>query len=406
MLIELRPHQEEALKKLDDGKILAGGVGSGKSLTAVAYYLRKHVQKAVYVITTAKKRDSYDWEGEFAKFGVGRTEDATVAGILKVDSWNNISKYECVEDAFFIFDEQRLVGSGQWVKKFLKIAKKNAWILLTATPGDTWLDYIPVFVANGFYKNRTEFKLNHVVYNTHAKFPKVDHYVNVMQLVRNRERVLVEMPYPKHTVRNEHTVKVQHDELAFRKVLKDRWHVFEDRPIRDVSELFIVMRKVANSHPSRLDAVVELMKKHPKLIVFYNFNYELERLRTLKDVKIGPNEETFEVAEWNGHKHEDVPNADRWVYLVQYTAGAEGWNCIETDATVFYSLNYSYKIWEQAHGRIDRLNTSFTDLHYYTLKSSTVIDSWIWKALTEKKNFSEASFKWSPNKVTRAKKAA
>ena len=384
MAVDLYPHQRAAIEKLGNGKILWGDVGTGKSLTAAAYYMEREAPKDVYVITTAMKRDSLDWERDFVKFGVGKAKDATVAGVLTVDSWNNIGKYEDIKDAFFIFDEQRLVGAGAWSSKFIKLAKHNHWILLSATPGDTWMDYIPVFIANGFYTSRTQFKREHVVYNTFSKFPKVDRYVQTGKLVRLRNSILVEMPYLRHTVRRSVNVPVEYDEGLFEKVVKGRWNPFEERPVRDVAELFMLMRKVAYSDPSRLLAVRQLTRKHPRLIIFYNFDYELERLRTLAD--------EVTLAEWNGHKHEEIPDTDKWVYLVQYVAGAEGWNCITTNAIVFHSMTYSYKNWHQAHGRIDRLNTPYTELFYYTLMSKSMIDTVVRKALVAKKSFNERRY--------------
>lgn len=397
MVVELRPHQEKVLDKLHTGAILKGNTGSGKSIASLAYFVTKvcggdlndiHSIKQprdLYVITTAKKRDAYDWDTDAIKLGISRHRDSSVAGIqLTVDSWNNIGKYEEIEGAFFIFDEQSTVGSGAWSKKFIKISKKNNWILLTATPGDTWLDYITVFVANGFYKNRTEFLREHVVYNHYQKFPKVDHYVNVGKLVRLRNSIVVEMPYTHHTVRHSKYVDVSYDKELFRKALIDRWHVYEQRPLRDVAELFHVMRKIVNSDPSRIAAIRRILNRHPKLIIYYNFDYELEILRGLaKDTT---------VAEWNGHKHQPIPDTDKWVYLVQYTAGDKGWNCITTDSEAFYSLTYSYKVFHQAHGRIDRLNTPFVDLNYFILKSDSFIDNAIMESLSQKKNFNESDF--------------
>lgn len=381
---ELRPHQRTALQQLSDGKILWGGVGSGKSRVAVAYYETEHRHKDVYVITTAKKRDSQDWVGEFASIAVGREPNATVHGLLTVDSWNNIDKYADVQGAFFIFDEQRLVGSGAWVKAFLKIAKHNKWIMLSATPGDTWLDYIPVFVANGFYKNRTQFKREHVIYAPFTKFPKVDRYVGEGRLIKLRNQILVHMPYPKLTIRHSETVHVDFNKELMDTVLKNRWHIYQNRPIKDVAELYGVLRRVSNSDPSRLRKVEELLEKHPKLIIFYNFNYELDILRRLG--------EKVAIAEWNGWRHEEIPVSRSWCYLVQYVAGSEAWECVETNATVFYSLTYSYKLWEQSHGRIDRLNTPYKDLYYYMLRSKSGIDTAIWRSLHAKKNFNAASF--------------
>lgn len=395
--MELYPHQQKAVDELHNGAILVGGVGTGKSMTSLAYYhtkvckgqihdnLRYPEPTDLYIITTAKKRDHGDWEKDAINFGLVKDPELTPGNVrMTIDSWNNIGKYREVKNAFFIFDEQRLVGSGQWSKDFIELAKHNQWIVLSATPGDTWLDYIPVFVANGFYKNRTEFKRQHVVYNTFSKFPKVDRYVDVGRLVRHRNAVLVEMPYVRHTTRISTDVPVDFDVDLQHKALAERWHVFEGRPLRDVAELFLVMRKIVNSHPSRLAAVRKLMAAHPKLIIFYNFDFELEILRTLSD--------EVTVAEWNGHKHQPVPDTDRWVYLVQYAAGSEGWNCIETDAMVFYSLTYSYKMFHQAHGRIDRLNTPFKELKYYILISQSVIDKAIRRSLKAKRSFNESSF--------------
>lgn len=377
----LRPHQLEALSKLKNGSILAGGVGSGKSMVSAAYYAQTHSDRDVYVITTAKKRDSLDWQREFARFAIGMDEGETVGGLLTIDSWNNIHKFENIKGAFFIFDEQRLVGSGGWVKSFLRIAKANQWILLSATPGDTWLDYIPVFIANGFYKNRTEFKAKHVIYKSYTKFPAVDRYVDVGKLVRHRNEILVRMPYERHTTRHTIMLDVGFDEGLMKRAMKDRWNPFEDRPIRMSAELFSVMRKIVSTHPSRLEALYQIMEKHPRLIVFYNFNYELEILRGVEGI---------EIAEWNGQKHQDVPTSDRWLYLVQYTAGAEGWECIETNATFFWSQDYSYKRTEQAYGRIDRMNTPYGNLFYYLPMTKSYIDRAVRRAYKEKRDFNES----------------
>jgi hypothetical protein len=376
----LQSHQLEALRKLKNGCILWGAVGTGKSRVALAYYIEHESPKQLIVITTAKKRDSLDWDREAAGFAISPYEDSTYHGLLVVDSWNNIEKYQNMRNCFFVFDEQRLVGSGTWVKAFLKIARNNDWILLTATPGDTWLDYVPVFVANGFYKNRTAFKREHVVYSPYAKFPKVDRYLGVQRLNRLRNQILVHMPYMKETIRHEKTIFCEFDDVVLDNVIKARWNVYEKKPIRDVAELFMVMRRVVNEHSSRLEAVRAILRQHQRLIVFYNFNYELELLKRLEWSDIT-------VAEWNGHKHEDIPKTDTWVYLVQYIAGSESWECTETDAMCFYSMTYSYKLWEQAHGRIDRMNTPYTNLWYYILRSKSVPDYAIWRSLKAKKSF-------------------
>lgn len=384
---ELFEHQKLAVDQLKTGSILCGGVGSGKTITAISYYKKEEFPKDLYVITTAAKRDTLDWERECANFAISRDRTASLDGVLlTVDSWNNIKKYTEVENAFFIFDEQRVIGSGAWVKSFHKITKNNNWILLSATPGDTWMDYIPVFVANRFYKNRTEFIRTHVVYNTFTKFPKVDHYIEEGKLLRLKNRITVTMNYIKPTEQVTKVILANYDEDQFRLVMEFRWNPYTNLPIKDVSEYCFTMRKVVNSDPSRLKIIRELIVKHRKLIVFYNFNYELDILRQLKGSK------DFAVSEYNGHKHEEIPKAESWIYLVQYISGSEGWNCIETNTVVFYSQNYSYRIMTQAAGRIDRLNTPFATLYYFYIKSGSKIDAVIAKALRNKKNFNESVF--------------
>lgn len=382
--MDLMEHQKEAILQLANGRILYGGVGNGKSATAIGYYVERESPRDIVVITTAKKRDSLDWEGTAAKFGISTRPDLSIHGSITVDSWNNIARYATSEGGrFFIFDEQRLVGNGVWVKSFLKIAKNNHWIMLSATPGDTWIDYAPVFIANGWYKNITEFKEEHVVYAPYVKFPKIIRYVGVDKLNRLKNTILVEMPYEKHTERIINYLQVGYDKELWDMAVKDRWHPYEERPIKDVGELFRVMRRIVNTDPTRLETVRDLMKVHPRLIVFYNFNYELDILRTLKGTP------GVEVAEWNGHRKEPVPTSEKWVYLVQYVAGAEAWECTATDAMVLYSLTYSYKNFMQAQGRIDRLDTKYTDLYYYVLASWAPIDSMIRRSLGAKKNFNE-----------------
>ena len=389
---------------MTNGCILNGGVGSGKSRTGLYYYFKeqggsinpdyvpmKHKPKDLYIITTARKRDDLEWEGELVPFLLSTHPDQNVfyGNKVVVDSWNNIKKYSDISGAFFIFDEQRVVGSGAWVKSFLKIARGNDWILLSATPGDTWSDYIPVFIANGFYKNKSEFLREHVVYSRFSKYPKIDRYLNTGRLVRLRNRILVDMDFTRHTIPHHEDVYCRYDISKYKDAIKTRWDPYKNEPIQQASGLCYILRRVVNEDESRQRALLEIFEQHPKMIVFYNFDYELD---ILKGIYYGNN---CEIAEWNGHAHQPIPQSERWVYLVQYTAGCEGWNCVRTDTIVFYSQNYSYKVMEQASGRIDRLNTPFRDLYYYHLKSRSGIDLAISKALKEKKQFNERKFvKW------------
>lgn len=393
----LDKYQMDAVKRMRNGCILNGGVGSGKSRTGLFYYFKENGgwiengdytpmenPRDLYIITTAQKRDLLEWEGELVYYLMSpKPEDNHYDNKIVIDSWNNIKKYANVYGAFFIFDEDRVTGTGAWVKAFYKIAKKNKWIILSATPGDTWSQYIPVFIANGFYKNKTEFTDEHVVYSRFTNYPKIDRYINTGRLLRLREQILIDMDFKRDTIAHHEDVFVTYDITKYKEAMRTRWDPYKNEPIQQAAGLCYVLRKLVNTDESRQVAIMKLAEDHPRMIVFYNYDYELDILR---DLYYG---DDVVIAEWNGHKHEPVPKSDKWVYLVQYTAGCEGWNCITTDTIVFYSQNYSYKTVAQAAGRIDRRNTPYKDLYYYHLRSRSGIDLAIHKALKDKKQFNE-----------------
>lgn len=399
MAIQLDAGQEWAVSRMHNGCIVNGSVGTGKSRTAIAYYFKfcggriKPYRKMtnplnLYIITTAKKRDSGDWEKELAPFCLSLDEKSNLySNKVVIDSWNKIENYKKVTSSFFIFDEQKVSGGKKWSNVFIKIAKQNNWILLTATPGDCYKDYMSVFIANGFYNNKTHFNREHVLYNSYNKsYPEITGYVNTRKLDRLIERLLVDIPVDKHNERHEYYIYTDYDKAVYKDAQKRRWDIFKNEPMQSATDLCYVLRKIVNLDQDRQVKLLEIFEKHPKLIIFYNFDAEREILLNLyfgDDVSIG---------EWSGHAHTDIPDTDKWIYLVQYTAGAEGWNAITTDTIVFYSQTYSYKTLEQAMGRIDRRNTPFHDLHYYHLKSYAPIDLAISKALKEKKKFNEYQF--------------
>lgn len=399
MKLGLYKAQVDAVETLRPGSILCGGVGTGKSRTSLAFFFSKicdgklkggeieapirHAKRLV-IITTARKRDTNEWGREMSIFGLSEGGEGVCQ--VNVDSWNNIKKYQDVREAFFIFDEQRLVGSGAWVKAFYKIARNNQWILLSATPGDTWLDYAPVFIANGFYRNITEFKREHVVYKNFRNFPQVDRFVGTKRLTQLRDKILVDIPYERETERHHVYCVADYSRERYKRVWKERWNEFEDCPVETASELCQLLRRIVSTDLSRRTELEAILAAHDRMIIFYNYNYELDLLREIL------REDGRETREWNGHQHDRLPEGEQWAYLVQYTAGAEGWNCTSTNVIVYWSMNYSYKIMEQSAGRIDRLNTEYRDLWYYYLTSKAPIDLRVKAAVAEKKMFSEAAF--------------
>jgi len=405
MTVTYRPEQIQAVRQLQNGSILAGGVGSGKTLTSLAWYLtsvcnaasfkkggslaKKKVKGSptLYVITTAKKRDSLEWEEEAACLGLSTDPACSFTGSsIVVDSWNNIRKYSDREHAVFFFDEQRASGSGRWVKEFLKITKKNTWLLLSATPGDVWMDYLPVFMAHGFFRTRTEFMEDHVIFDRFAKYPKVKRYIGEAKLQRLRRSILVEMPVERHTTRERETVYCDYDRDLYKWVVKNRMDPWTEEPLRDAGGVCRILRKVVSDNDWRSAEAKRILSSNERVIVFYNYNYELDRILAVAESLGVP------TAQWNGHRHDAIPAESRWVYICQYTSAAEGWNCTSTDTVLFWSLNYSWRVTEQCEGRIDRLNTPYSRLKYYFLESHSSIDEAVRRSLSSKKVFNERAF--------------
>ena len=390
--------QMEAVEKSFVGCVLNGDVGTGKSRTGLFVYFKDQGgwiegsdytpmenPKDLIILTTAMKRDRREWESELTWYRLSTDPKLNYyANKVIVDSWNNIKKYKDYTGCYFLFDEDRIRGSGTWTKTFLKITKNNDWIMLSATPGDDWLDYWALFVANGFYRNKSDFIDKHVNYDPRCRnYPRITGYRNIERLTRLRDKILIDMTIERHTKPRHEDVYCSYDIPLYKDVMRRRWDPYRDEPIQQASSLCYILRRIVNSDETRQVKLLELLEDHPKAIVFYNFDYEREILLNLGY------EEGTEIAEWSGHAHQDLPTGDRWVYLVQYTAGCEGWCAITTDTMIFFSQNYSYTVMKQAEGRINRLNTKFVDLYYYHLKSRSGIDLAISKALKEKKRFNE-----------------
>lgn len=377
---ELYSNQHEAVEKLRSGSILCGKTGSGKTITALFFYKIYYPNLELYVITTAKKRDTKDWEEEASLIGIDN---------IVVDSWNKICDYTNNTGKFFIFDEQRVSGYSKWAKSFIKIARRNKWILLSATPGDVWMDYISVFVANGFYRNKSDFLNQHVEYYPFSNYPKIKRYHNISKLERLRNTILVKMYPNRITHRNRKYHYCEFDDVLYSDTLSNRWHIYENHPIENPSQMTQVARRIVNESDDRQRCLKEILENNDRVIIFYNYNYELDLiLNVCKTV-----DKDFDISQWNGKIHDELPQSDKWVYIVHYYS-AEGWNCTTSNTIVFYSLNYSYKIMEQAEGRIDRpaSKNANSDLFYHYLVSASSIDRSIMRALSLKRKFNEVAW--------------
>ena len=406
--IILKPFQENCLERLSTGKVLAADTGAGKSIMSLAWYLSKecasdehslksgakawtlyHGSPDLYIITTPKKRDSEEWESDLSKFNLVKGRNSKEMGEVNIfiDSWNNIKKYTEIKNSVFIFDEQRAVGSGTWAKSFVKIAKQNHWIMLSATPGDTWSDWCPLMIAKGYYPNRTAFFNKHAVYNPYVKYREIIRWDNTDELEYYRSKMLVTCRMEKKTTRHfEEVIADCSNKYEVKRAYKERTNPKTGEPFKSASELCAYTRNIINTDPTRSAVGLKIIQMYDRIIIFYTLTDELE------GIKWACNKAGRKMYFYNGEIHDQVPTGNNWAYIVQYTAGSEAWNCTTCNAMLFWDLTYSYKQFKQATGRIDRLNTPYSDLYYYAIRSYMPLDLAIRRALREKKDFNSRGF--------------
>lgn len=386
--LHLDKGQTQAIQDLRSGFILRGGVGSGKSRTSLAYILTSEYNgRDIYIITTAKKRDTHEWDQEAAILGWQVDGPCWDNMTLTIDSWNNTKKYKDVKNAFFIFDEQKTSGGGAWAKTFLKIAKSNGWLLLSATPGDRWMDFWPIFVANGFYKNKTEFLDQHVMFRPFTTFPQISGYKHVKKLEFLLRSISVGIDVEKHVTWHEEDVYCDYNRALYQQIVKTRCDPKTLEPYDSMTGMVWGLRRLVNGSQGRLEALERVCRDHERVIVFYTTNFELEMLGHWL------NKNDILWHQYNGQVHEPIPNTRRrWVYLVNYMSGAEGWECASADTVVLFSTNYSWRTLEQCKGRIDRRNTPWDILYAYHFVSIAPIDKAIRTANHNKEMFNEQAW--------------
>ena len=107
---------------------------------------------------------------------------------------------------------------------------------------------------------------SHVIFNRFVKYPKVEAYIDTWKLTENRQKILVHMHYEKKT---KHVIKLMYasyDESLYKFVSEKRWNVYTDKPIKNISELCYVWRKIVNDDKSREDIIGRIIEEKRKVI--------------------------------------------------------------------------------------------------------------------------------------------
>lgn len=145
-------------------------------------------------------------------------------------------------------------------------------------------------------------------------------------------------------------------------------------------------------HKEKLEAFRDLLEStEDRVIVFYNFNEELNRLKKICEAL------NREISFVNGsgmsmYAYEEIPNS---VLFVQYQAGAMGGNFQKANKIIYYTLPLgkgSCDLWEQSKKRIHRIGQKRTCFYYYLLVKSSFEEK-NFAALQEGKELTDELFK-------------
>lgn len=146
-------------------------------------------------------------------------------------------------------------------------------------------------------------------------------------------------------------------------------------------------------NPAKLEAFRDLVEStNDRLIVFYNFNDELEKLSRIAWENHRP------VAVVNGKQKDLLPyeNAPDSITFIQYQAGAMGLNLQKANKIVYFTPPLSSELFEQSKKRIHRIGQEKTCFYYYlTCKGS--IEEKIYRTLAMRRDYTDKLFEESNN---------
>ena len=128
-----------------------------------------------------------------------------------------------------------------------------------------------------------------------------------------------------------------------------------------------------------------------RLIVFYNFTEEMERMKALVDRPVSIlNGEHKDLAAYEEH-----PDS---ITFVQYQAGAMGANFQKANKIIYFSLPESWELWEQSQKRIHRIGQD-RPCFYYLMISPGSVEEDVYSTLQLRKDYSDELFrKWEKSR--------
>lgn len=425
---ELYEHQKEALQQTSDKNRVAyyHDMGLGKTFTGGEKMMQLGA-KVNLVICQKSKID--DWIEHFKthydKIWVLNLTNVPQFNMF-VDEWI-CSKYkdtmpQCVavinydlvwrrpelkqlHDFTLMLDESSLIQNetAKRTKFIMKLNYQNL-ILLSGTPtGGKYEKLYSQLKMLGYEMTKKSFYNMYVDfhYDNRQGFPLmiIDGYKNVERLKKKMR------DYGCHFLKTEEVLTLPDQNFIPVKIKKNSLYgeFMKNRIVRvpNKQNVFVELvgdttltkllyaRQLCGAYSNeKLKAFTDLVEStNDRLIVFYNFNNELEQLKYVCDALERP----YSVVNGTDKDLYAYDNFNGSITLIQYQAGAMGLNLQKANKIIYFTPPLSSELYEQSKKRIHRIGQQFS-CFYYNLICTGSVEEKIYKTLEMRKDYTEALF--------------
>ena len=415
-------------EKYEDSKALFMQMGTGKTFVSMAFFEKSERAKLLVVCLATKvddwNRDLTDELGldEVVSLNKGTKknrelmEDAQYLVISFESSWRLDKELVAWvdDDTYIIVDEShKIKNPSSKVGKFMRKlgAKTDYKTILTGTPqSNGYIDYYNQFHFLGYLDmNQTNFKKRYAItqmmqYGAGPIFQEIIGYRNTEELdeMIHNHSVFYDRKLDDEELPDEIPVYFP-SYPKYRKISNDKVYEFKDGTLEIYDTLgagVMLQRQLASGYiskggntevldKSKLDWMRDFLEGYDeRVVVFYNYNAELEQLKQLLERLDRP------YSEYNGHRKDlrAFQESSEGVVLANYGSASTGINDFVIASTmVMYSLTTSYIDFEQAKKRIDRIGQTKKPLFYFLIMKGT-IDARVYHSLQEGKDFDERMY--------------
>lgn len=404
-------YQQAALDRVDGKSRCAfyHDMGLGKTFTGAEKLMSDRRWKRALVV--CQKSKVADWVDHFEAH-----YDVPVVDLTRQDLWRDaeavmVINYDRIwrrpqlmelDDFALMFDESSLLQnkSSKRTKAAMKLAARaNELVLLSGTPVDGKYERLWTQLNMlGWPIDEKLFWRQYVESETTMceGFPitKVTGYKNEERLVRKMKELgcdflktddVIDLP-DQLFIRIDVPMSEHYRKFAKVNIITAFGRDFVGDTV--LGDLTAKRQLAAAYSPAKLEAFGDLLDGTSKrLVVFYNFDVELEGLTAELENRHRP------YGVLNGKAHDLSPffDTDDGVALIQYQSGAMGVNLQQADTCVYFSPPLASSLFEQSKKRIHRVGQD-KPCTYYELVSKGTVEEKIYDTLAMRRDYTEKLF--------------